>query len=86
MTTPKRRRKNVKGANFVRFGPQGLNLVNADPTIKTYFEQVGCIRFCEKHQGYNKHVAREFSKRSLMELRLRLAISSCMFLKIAFQL
>jgi hypothetical protein len=48
MKTPKHRRKNVKGGDFVRFEPQGLNLVNVDPTIRASFEQVGCIRFCEK--------------------------------------
>jgi hypothetical protein len=35
--------------------------VNADPTIRVSFEQVGCIRFCEKLQGYNMQVEKEFS-------------------------
>jgi hypothetical protein len=62
MTTPERRRKNVKGGDIVRFEPQGLNLVNTDPTIRESFEQVGCIRFCVKIQGYNIQVAREFAE------------------------
>jgi hypothetical protein len=61
MTTPKRRRKNVKGGDIMRFEPHGLNLVNADPTIRESFEQVGCIRFCEKLQVYNIWVVREFA-------------------------
>jgi hypothetical protein len=33
--------------------------MNADPTIKTSFEQVDCIRFSEKLQGYNMQVEKE---------------------------
>jgi hypothetical protein len=62
MTTPEHRRKNVKGGDFMIFEPQGLSLVNNDPTIRASFEQVGCVRFCEKLQGYNKQVAREFAE------------------------
>jgi hypothetical protein len=62
MTTPEHKRKNVKGVDFVRFEPHGLNLVNVDPKIIASFEQVGHIRFCEKLQGYNKQVVREFGE------------------------
>jgi hypothetical protein len=61
MKTLERRRKNVKGGDFVRFQPQGLNLVNTDPKIRASFEQVRCIRFCEKFQGYNRQATREFA-------------------------
>jgi hypothetical protein len=60
METLEGRRRNTKGGDIVRFEPQGLRLVNADPTIRASFEQVGCIRFCEKIQGYNMKVEKEF--------------------------
>jgi hypothetical protein len=40
MTTPQRKRKNVRSGKVVRFEPHNLNLVNADPTIRVSFEQV----------------------------------------------
>jgi hypothetical protein len=55
METPQGRRKK-KGGDIVRFEPQDLRLVNADPTIRFYFEQVGCIGFCEKIQGYSMYM------------------------------
>jgi ATP-dependent RNA circularization protein (DNA/RNA ligase family) len=63
METPEGRRRTTKGGDIVRFEPQDLRLVNADPTIRVSFEQVGCIRFCEKLQGYNMQVEKEFSLR-----------------------
>jgi hypothetical protein len=35
--------------------------VNFDPTFRVSFEQAGCMRFCEKIQGYNVQVTKEFS-------------------------
>jgi len=35
--------------------------VNVDPPIRASFEQLGCIRFCEKILGYNMQVEKEFS-------------------------
>jgi hypothetical protein len=61
METLEGRRRNKKGGDIVIFEPQGLRLVNVDPTIRASFEQVGCIRFCEKLQGYNMQVEKEFS-------------------------
>jgi hypothetical protein len=61
METPEGRRRTTKGGDIVRFEPQDLRLVNANPTIRVSFEQVGCIRFCEKIQGYNMQVAKEFA-------------------------
>jgi hypothetical protein len=63
MATPQGRRSNKKGGDIVRFEPQHLILVNAIPTIRVSFEQVGCIRFCEKLQGYNMLMAKEFALR-----------------------
>jgi hypothetical protein len=34
-----------------------------NPAIMVSFEQVGCIRFCEKIQGYILQVAKQFSLR-----------------------
>jgi hypothetical protein len=62
MTTPERKIKNVRRGKIVRFEPRGLNLVKVDPTIRASFEQVGCIGFFEKLQGYKRQVAREFAE------------------------
>jgi hypothetical protein len=51
METPEGRRRNTKCGYIVIFDPKGLKIVNADPTIRVSFEQVGCIRFCEKLHG-----------------------------------
>ena len=61
MSTPEQKKKYNKGGNIVRFKPQGLQLINSDPTIMAYFEQARCVRFCEKLQGYNMQVTKEFS-------------------------
>jgi hypothetical protein len=45
----------------MRFEPQNLKLVNADPMIRVSFEQARCIRFCEKVQGYNAQLTMQFS-------------------------
>jgi hypothetical protein len=45
----------------LRCEPQSLKLVNFDPAFRVSFEQVGCMRFCEKIQGYNVQVTKEFS-------------------------
>jgi hypothetical protein len=62
MKNPKQKRKNSRSGEIVRFEPHGLNLVNANPTIRASFEQVGCIGFFEKLQGYKRQVAREFAE------------------------
>jgi len=61
METPEGRRMTTNGGDIVRFDPQDLRLVNANPTIMVSFEQMVCIRFCEKLQGYNIQVAKEFA-------------------------
>jgi hypothetical protein len=62
MTTSKQKRKNVRSEEIMRFEPQGLSLVNTDPMIRASFEQVDCIKFCKKLQGYNRQVVREFAE------------------------
>jgi hypothetical protein len=60
MKTTQSKRKNVSG-KVMRFEPHDLKLVNANPTIIVSFEQVGCIRFCEKIQGYNAQLTKQFA-------------------------
>jgi len=54
-------KKSTKGGDIVKFECQGLKLVNADPRIRVSFEQVSCIRFCEKLHRYNVQVEKEFA-------------------------
>jgi hypothetical protein len=35
--------------------------VNYDPTFRVSFEKAGCMRFCEKIQGYNAQVTNKFA-------------------------
>jgi hypothetical protein len=60
MATHEKKKYN-KGGSVLRCEPQTLELVNSDPAFRVSFEQVGCIRFCEKIQGYNAQVTKEFS-------------------------
>jgi len=60
MVTPKGRKKTTNGGDNVIFEPQALKFVNVDPVVRVAFEQVGCIIFCEKLQGYNMQVTKEF--------------------------
>jgi hypothetical protein len=61
MKTLQSKRKNARSGKVVRFEPQDLTLVNADPTIRVSFEQDRCIRFCENIQGYNAQLTKQFS-------------------------
>ena len=45
----------------MRCEPQTLELVNSDPLFRVSFEQASYIRFCEKIQGYNAQVTKEFA-------------------------
>jgi hypothetical protein len=54
-------KKKYKGGKFFRYEPQGMTLVNSDPTYKVSFEQAICMRFCEKVQGYNVQLTKQFS-------------------------
>jgi hypothetical protein len=46
-------RKKARSGRAVRFGPQDLELINEDRTIRAYFEQVRYVHFYEMIQGYN---------------------------------
>jgi hypothetical protein len=61
MTTLQSKRKNARSGKVMRFEPHDLKLVNADPMIRVSFEQAGCIRFCEKIQGYNAQLTKHFT-------------------------
>jgi hypothetical protein len=45
----------------LRYEPQNLSLVNSNPAFRVSFEQARCMRFCEKIQGYNMQLTKEFS-------------------------
>jgi len=51
-----------KGGAIVCFEPQKISNINANPTIRVVFEQVGRMRFCERIQGYHLQLTKEFSK------------------------
>jgi hypothetical protein len=54
-------RKKARSGRAVRFEPQDLELINEDPTMRVSFEQAGCMRFCERIQGYNAKLAKQFA-------------------------
>ena len=60
MSTPEDKKN--KGGAIVRFEPQNISAINADPTIRVAFQQVGCMRFCETIQGYHLQLTKEFAK------------------------
>ena len=60
METQEKKKYN-KGGSVLRCEPQSLKLVNFDPEFRVSFEQVGCMRFCEKIQGFNVQFMKEFA-------------------------
>jgi hypothetical protein len=54
-------KKKYKGGNVLRYEPQEMTLVNSDPAYRVSFEQAGCMRFCERIQGYNVQLTKEFT-------------------------
>jgi hypothetical protein len=61
MTTSQSIRKKARSGRAMRSEPQDLALINEDPEIRASFEQVGCMRFCEKIKGYNAKLAEQFT-------------------------
>jgi len=55
------KKKYNKGGSVIRYEPHNLQLVNSNPTIKVSFEQAECMIFCDKIQGYNVQVTKDFS-------------------------
>jgi len=54
-------RKKARSGRVVRFEPRDLELINEDPTIMAYFEQVGCMCFYKRIQGYNVKLVEQFT-------------------------
>jgi hypothetical protein len=50
-------------AEPVRPEPQDLVLINEDPNVRAYFEQVRCMHYCKKIQGYNVKLVEQFMLR-----------------------
>ena len=61
MASSQRKIKNARSGRVVRFEPQDLELINEDPTIKASFEKARCMHFCERIQGYNVKLAKQFA-------------------------
>jgi len=47
MEPDKHKKKTNKGEEIVRSEPQGLQLLNSDPSFKESFKKVGYFSFCE---------------------------------------
>jgi hypothetical protein len=54
-------RKGAWGSRNVGPEPQNLTLVNEDSDVRASFEQVGCMVFCRKIQGFNVKLAEQFA-------------------------
>ena len=54
-------KKVYKGGAIIRTEPQDLVLFEDDPTLRASFEWVGCIIFCQKIQGFNQQVTKDFA-------------------------
>jgi hypothetical protein len=63
MTIPQDTRKKALSGRAIRLEPQELELINEDPNVREYFEQVGCVFYCEKIQGYNVKLVEQLTLR-----------------------
>jgi hypothetical protein len=63
MMTSQNIRKGARSGRNVGPEPQSLTLVNEDPEVRASFEQVGCMTFCRKIQGFNMKLAEQFTLR-----------------------
>jgi hypothetical protein len=61
MTTSQNIRKGAQSNRNVGLEPQNLTLVNEDPDVRVSFEQVRCMVFCRKIQGFNVKLAELFA-------------------------
>jgi hypothetical protein len=57
MTTSQNIRKCARSGRNVGLEPQSLTLVNKDLKVSASFEQVVCMTFCRKIQGFNMKLA-----------------------------
>ena len=58
MTT---KRKAHKGGSCLRFEPMDLKLLNEEPNFVEAFRNAGCMRFCQKLQGFYVHISKDFA-------------------------
>jgi hypothetical protein len=63
MATSQNIRKGARSSRNVGPEPQNLTLVNEDPDVRASFEQVGCMVFCRKIQGFNMKLTEQFALR-----------------------
>jgi hypothetical protein len=56
-------KERVRSSRNVGPEPQNLTLVNEDLDVRASFEQVGCMVFCRKIQGFNVKLAEQFALR-----------------------
>jgi hypothetical protein len=61
METSQNIRKGARSGRNVGPEPQSLTLVNEDPDVRASFEQVRCMLFCKKIQGFNVKLAEQFA-------------------------
>ena len=54
-------KKVYKGGAIIRTEPEDLVLFDADPTFRASFERVGCMNICQKIQGFNQQVTKDFA-------------------------
>jgi hypothetical protein len=54
-------KKVYKGGAIIRTGTQDLVLFEDEPTFRASFERVGCMIFCQKIQGFNQQVTKDFA-------------------------
>ena len=46
---------------MVRHEPMDMRFLEENPTFTQAFSNVGCLRFCQKLQGYHGKISKEFS-------------------------
>jgi hypothetical protein len=61
MESVEQKKRYNKGEDILKFEPQGLQLLNSDPAFRKSFQQVRCLTFCGKMEGYNVEVEKQFS-------------------------
>jgi hypothetical protein len=54
-------RKHYKGGVVVRYEPTYMKLLEEDPTFVQSFANMGCLRFCQKLQGFHAQITKDFT-------------------------
>lgn len=54
-------KKKNKGGSYVRYETMDLKLLNEDPNFAEAFNNIGCLKLCQKIQGFHAHVSRDFA-------------------------